>query len=123
MNLKISKDNLRFALENKGVFDDYTEEAADWIFDYYVDDYGDYDFEDLCDLIRYNAHCYWPGRNDYRMDVYNYYEDYIELEEYYTLEEFLKILDPSNHMNNDRYWIEANLDSYLMKDGSIIRFE
>lgn len=124
MNLTITRDNLKAALVRQGVFDGYTYDGADWIFNFYVDDEdGDYDFEDLCDLIRFNAHVYWPGQDEDYLDVYDFYDDYIEPEGYYTLEEFLKIVDRNNHLDNDRYWIEENLEAYIMKDGSIIKFE
>lgn len=129
MIIKINADTLRALMERSGVFDDFTCDAADYVWDQMeFDDINDgvesLSYEEMIDVIRFNWHCYWPGREEERLDVWDFYYDFISPENLYTPEEFEGICDVKNHdYDSARLYLWENLNAEVLNDGSIVTFE
>lgn len=129
MIIKIESDTLHDLMERMGVFDDFTSAAEYYVwdqleFDDINDGIEDFSYEELTDYLRYNWHCYWPGKNDERLDVWDFYYDFIEPEGLYTKEEFEGICDVKNHdYDSARLYLWENLNAEVLGDGSIVTFD
>lgn len=138
MIIQINADTLRALMERSGVFDDFTCDAEDYVWDQMgFEEFEEFDdmndgmegmenlsYEELTDVLRYTWHCYWPGREEERLDVWDFYYDFISPENLYTPEEFEGICDVNNHdYDSARLYLWENLNAEVLKDGSIVTFE
>ena len=120
MNIEIEGTTLREVFEKLGYDINYTAAAWDFIWNNQIPDEeeAEYDFDGICDYLKYAMVCYWPTKQEYGLDIYDFHQDFAK--DTYTEEEFI-----NNYKTdaNIKRWMDVECNAYVMTDGSILMWE